>query len=101
MLANVARKPLEQIFCQFNSKLNAADEGSGDVKYHLGMCHERINHLNNKNIKLAVVANPSHLEAVDPVVSHHVMLDIIPSHCISHTHTCVVCSSVEISYVHY
>ncbi|KAF6023589.1 hypothetical protein EB796_018093 [Bugula neritina] len=68
VLANVARKPLEQIFCQFNSKLNAADEGSGDVKYHLGMCHERINHLNNKNIKLAVVANPSHLEAVDPVV---------------------------------
>lgn len=69
MLANVARKPLEQIFCQFNSKLNAADEGSGDVKYHLGMCHERINHLTNKMVKLAVVANPSHLEAVDPVVS--------------------------------
>ncbi|XP_067937510.1 2-oxoglutarate dehydrogenase complex component E1-like [Watersipora subatra] len=68
VLANVARKPLEQIFCQFNSKLNADDEGSGDVKYHLGMCHERINHLTNKNIKLSVVANPSHLEAVDPVV---------------------------------
>ena len=36
VLANVCRKPLEQIFCQFDSKLEAADEGSGDVKYHLG-----------------------------------------------------------------
>ena len=68
VLANVCRKPLEQIFCQFDSKLEAADEGSGDVKYHLGMSHERINRVTNKNIRLAVVANPSHLEAVDPVV---------------------------------
>ena len=43
-------------------------QGSGDVKYHLGMCHERLNRITNKNIKLAVVANPSHLEASDPVV---------------------------------
>ena len=64
----MCRKPLEQIFCQFDSKLEAADEGSGDVKYHLGMSHERINRVTNKNIRLAVVANPSHLEAVDPVV---------------------------------
>ncbi|XP_064630056.1 2-oxoglutarate dehydrogenase complex component E1-like isoform X3 [Lineus longissimus] len=68
VLANVCRKPLEQIFCQFDSKLEAADEGSGDVKYHLGMSHERLNRVTNKNIKVAVVANPSHLEAVDPVV---------------------------------
>ncbi len=32
------------------------------------MSHERLNRTTNKNIKLAVVANPSHLEAVDPVV---------------------------------
>lgn len=68
VLANVCRKPLEHIFCQFDSKLEAADEGSGDVKYHLGMSHERLNRTTNKNIRLAVVANPSHLEAVDPVV---------------------------------
>ncbi|GFS65743.1 2-oxoglutarate dehydrogenase, mitochondrial [Trichonephila inaurata madagascariensis] len=67
VLANVCRKPLEQIFAQF-SGLEPADEGSGDVKYHLGMCHERLNRVTNKNIKLAVVANPSHLEAADPVV---------------------------------
>lgn len=67
VLANVCRKPLEQILAQF-SGLEPADEGSGDVKYHLGMSHERLNRMTNKNIKLAVVANPSHLEAVDPVV---------------------------------
>ncbi|KAI1285828.1 2-oxoglutarate dehydrogenase, mitochondrial [Halotydeus destructor] len=67
VLANVCRKPLEQIFAQFNT-LEPADEGSGDVKYHLGMSHERLNRMTNKNIKLAVVANPSHLEAVDPIV---------------------------------
>lgn len=38
------------------------------MKYHLGMSHERLNRKSNRNIKLALVANPSHLEAVDPVV---------------------------------
>uniref|UniRef100_H3CTB5 2-oxoglutarate dehydrogenase complex component E1 n=1 Tax=Tetraodon nigroviridis TaxID=99883 RepID=H3CTB5_TETNG len=68
VLANVIRKDLDQIFCQFDPKLEAADEGSGDVKYHLGMYHERINRKTDKNITLSLVANPSHLEAVDPVV---------------------------------
>uniref|UniRef100_A0A669QBR6 2-oxoglutarate dehydrogenase complex component E1 n=1 Tax=Phasianus colchicus TaxID=9054 RepID=A0A669QBR6_PHACC len=65
VLANVIRKELEQIFCQFDPKLEA---GSGDVKYHLGMYHERINRATNKKITLSLMANPSHLEAVDPVV---------------------------------
>ncbi|XP_060027585.1 2-oxoglutarate dehydrogenase complex component E1 isoform X4 [Erinaceus europaeus] len=68
VLANVIRKELEQIFCQFDSKLEAADEGSGDVKYHLGMYHRRINRVTDRNITLSLVANPSHLEAADPVV---------------------------------
>ncbi|XP_077468619.1 2-oxoglutarate dehydrogenase-like, mitochondrial isoform X4 [Stigmatopora argus] len=68
VLANVIRKDLNQIFCQFDPKLEAADEGSGDVKYHLGMYHERINRGTEKNIALSLMANPSHLEAVDPVV---------------------------------
>lgn len=67
VLANVCRKPLQQIFTQFSS-LEAADEGSGDVKYHLGTYIERLNRMTNKNIRLAVVANPSHLEAADAVV---------------------------------
>jgi len=68
VLANVIRKDLDQIFSQFDSKLQPGDEGSGDVKYHLGMSHQRINHITNKLVNLALVANPSHLEAVDPVV---------------------------------
>ncbi|MBN3302781.1 2-oxoglutarate dehydrogenase-like, mitochondrial [Amia ocellicauda] len=68
VLANVVRKDLNQIFCQFDPKLEAADEGSGDVKYHLGLYHERVNRVTDKNITLSLMANPSHLEAVDPVV---------------------------------
>lgn len=68
VLANVCRKPLEQVFTQFNPSLEAEDEGSGDVKYHLGMTHERLNRTTNKIIQLSVCANPSHLEAVDPIV---------------------------------
>nr|XP_033798845.1 LOW QUALITY PROTEIN: 2-oxoglutarate dehydrogenase-like, mitochondrial [Geotrypetes seraphini] len=64
----VIRKELEQIFCQFDPKLEASDEGSGDVKYHLGMYHERINRVTNRKLTLSLVANPSHLEAVNPVV---------------------------------
>ncbi|XP_061553771.1 2-oxoglutarate dehydrogenase complex component E1 isoform X4 [Phycodurus eques] len=68
VLANVIRKELEQIFCQFDPKLESADEGSGDVKYHLGMFHKRKNRISDKSVTLSLVANPSHLEAVDPVV---------------------------------
>nr|XP_039273817.1 2-oxoglutarate dehydrogenase, mitochondrial-like isoform X1 [Styela clava] len=68
VLANVIRKDLDQIFCQFDSKLEPNDEGSGDVKYHLGMSHQRINHVSNRMVTLSLCANPSHLEAVDPVV---------------------------------
>lgn len=38
------------------------------MKYHLGTYIERLNRVTNKNIRLAVVANPSHLEAADPIV---------------------------------
>ncbi|CAJ0587449.1 unnamed protein product, partial [Mesorhabditis spiculigera] len=67
VLANVCRQPLSTILSQF-ATLEPADEGSGDVKYHLGVCIERLNRQSQRNVKIAVVANPSHLEAVDPVV---------------------------------
>ncbi|XP_075163600.1 2-oxoglutarate dehydrogenase-like, mitochondrial isoform X1 [Haematobia irritans] len=66
-LANICRKPLSQIFAQFRV-LEAADSGSGDVKYHLGTYTERLNRVTNKNVRIALVANPSHLEAVNPIV---------------------------------
>jgi len=48
--------------------LSPCRQGSGDVKYHLGMYHRRINRVTDRNITLSLVANPSHLEAADPVV---------------------------------
>lgn len=69
VLANVTRKPLEEIFCEFDSK-NVSKEGeSGDVKYHLGTSTERINRVTNHKMTMVVVANPSHLEAVNPLVA--------------------------------
>lgn len=66
MLSNVVRKPNESIFSEFSGS-GALDEGSGDVKYHLGMNYQRPTP-SGKNVNLSLVANPSHLEAEDPVV---------------------------------
>uniref|UniRef100_A0AC35TYH7 Oxoglutarate dehydrogenase (succinyl-transferring) n=1 Tax=Rhabditophanes sp. KR3021 TaxID=114890 RepID=A0AC35TYH7_9BILA len=66
VLANVCRQPLSTLLSQF-STLEPSDEGSGDVKYHLGVRVSRINRQTDKKVTVAVVANPSHLEAVDPV----------------------------------
>lgn len=38
------------------------------MKYHLGMYHRRLNRVSNKYMTMSLMANPSHLEAVDPVV---------------------------------
>ncbi|VDM40226.1 unnamed protein product [Toxocara canis] len=67
VLANVCRQPLSKIFSLF-STLEPSDECSGDVKYHLGVCVQRFNSESQRNIKISVVANPSHLEAVNPIV---------------------------------
>lgn len=67
VLSNVVRKPNESIFSEFAGTLTAGDEGSGDVKYHLGMNFERPTP-SGKRVQLSLVANPSHLEAEDPVV---------------------------------
>eukprot|EP01135_Chromosphaera_perkinsii_P007575 Nk52_evm31s914 gene=Nk52_evmTU31s914 len=68
VLGNVIRKPLENIFGEFTSSLDPDQEGSGDVKYHLGLSHDRTT-LSGKKIHISLVANPSHLEAVNPVVN--------------------------------
>ena len=67
VLSNVVRKPNESIFSEFAGTSAAEDEGSGDVKYHLGMNFERPTP-SGKRVQLSLVANPSHLEAEDPVV---------------------------------
>jgi 2-oxoglutarate dehydrogenase E1 component len=67
VLSNVVRKPNESIFCEFSGSLEPSVEGSGDVKYHLGMNYVRPTP-SGKKVHLSLVANPSHLEAVNPVV---------------------------------
>lgn len=67
VLSNVVRKPNESIFSEFSGIVEPTVEGSGDVKYHLGMSYDRPA-ANGKKVHLSLVANPSHLEAVDPVV---------------------------------
>ncbi|KAI8891013.1 oxoglutarate dehydrogenase, E1 component [Backusella circina FSU 941] len=67
VLSNVVRKPNESIFCEFSGALEPSEEGSGDVKYHLGMNYVRPTP-SGKRVQLSLVANPSHLEAVNPVV---------------------------------
>lgn len=72
VLANVMRKPMEQVFSEFaGRKPHKGVEGdtytgSGDVKYHLGTSYDRPT-LSGKRIHLSLLANPSHLEAVDTV----------------------------------
>ncbi|XP_074313299.1 uncharacterized protein LOC141648496 [Silene latifolia] len=72
VLGNVVRKPLRQIFSEFSGGIKPVEEvglytGSGDVKYHLGTSYDRPTR-GGKRIHLSLVANPSHLEAVNPVV---------------------------------
>ncbi|KAI5958364.1 KGD1 [Candida theae] len=66
VLSNVVRKPNESIFSEFTGS-REFDEGSGDVKYHLGMNYKRPT-TSGKHVNLSLVANPSHLEAEDGVV---------------------------------
>ncbi len=68
VLANIMGKTYEHIFSEFEGK-STPDQtmGSGDVKYHLGYGSE-VQTINGKTISLKLMPNPSHLEAVDPVV---------------------------------
>ena len=68
VLANFVGKPFAAIFSEFqgNSTNPEHVHGSGDVKYHLGTSGDR--EVDGQTIHLSLAANPSHLEAVDPVV---------------------------------
>lgn len=68
VLANLMGKPYEAILAEFFGTNVGKDMfGSGDVKYHLGMSLDR-ELPTGKTVHLSLTANPSHLEAVDPVV---------------------------------
>lgn len=68
MLANIVGKSYAQIFGEFEGNIDPRSaHGSGDVKYHLGASGDFTTPEGN-TISTSVVANPSHLEAVDPVL---------------------------------
>ncbi|MET9891246.1 multifunctional oxoglutarate decarboxylase/oxoglutarate dehydrogenase thiamine pyrophosphate-binding subunit/dihydrolipoyllysine-residue succinyltransferase subunit [Streptomyces sp. NPDC006465] len=68
VLANIVGKSYAQIFREFEGNLDPKSmHGSGDVKYHLG-AQGTFTGLDGEQIKVALAANPSHLETVDPVI---------------------------------
>ncbi|AHD10871.1 2-oxoglutarate dehydrogenase E1 component [Phaeobacter gallaeciensis] len=68
VLANVMQKPYKAIFNEFQGGSFKPEDvdGSGDVKYHLGASSDR--EFDGNSVHLSLTANPSHLEAVNPVV---------------------------------
>ncbi|MFI9050241.1 multifunctional oxoglutarate decarboxylase/oxoglutarate dehydrogenase thiamine pyrophosphate-binding subunit/dihydrolipoyllysine-residue succinyltransferase subunit [Streptomyces sp. NPDC053427] len=68
VLANIVGKSYAQIFREFEGNLDPKSmHGSGDVKYHLG-AEGTFTGLDGEQITVSLAANPSHLEAVDPIV---------------------------------
>jgi 2-oxoglutarate decarboxylase len=68
VLANTIGKSYGEIFSEFEGNLDPAlTEGTGDVKYHLGAAGKHTAR-SGREIALSLASNPSHLEAVDPVV---------------------------------
>ncbi|WP_203839994.1 multifunctional oxoglutarate decarboxylase/oxoglutarate dehydrogenase thiamine pyrophosphate-binding subunit/dihydrolipoyllysine-residue succinyltransferase subunit [Winogradskya humida] len=69
VLANIVGKPYEKIFNEFEGQMDPKSaHGSGDVKYHLGQTGKYTTPDEQHSTTVSVVANPSHLETVDPVL---------------------------------
>jgi 2-oxoglutarate dehydrogenase E1 component len=67
VLANVLQKSYKRIFNEFAGEFNSSsNEGAGDVKYHLGASSNR--EFDGNPVHVSLTDNPSHLEAVNPVV---------------------------------
>tara|TARA_R110002073_G_scaffold220418_1_gene380583 strand:- start:69610 stop:72339 length:2730 start_codon:yes stop_codon:yes gene_type:complete len=65
-LVNIFRKPVRELFSEFEGKDFEDEDIDGDVKYHLGLTLDKT-YQNGKTIKMNLVPNPSHLETVGPV----------------------------------
>ncbi|WP_221330526.1 multifunctional oxoglutarate decarboxylase/oxoglutarate dehydrogenase thiamine pyrophosphate-binding subunit/dihydrolipoyllysine-residue succinyltransferase subunit [Actinoplanes sp. L3-i22] len=69
VLTNIVGKPYEKLFNEFEGWMDPKSaHGSGDVKYHLGQTGKYTTPDGQHSTTVSVVANPSHLEAVDPVL---------------------------------
>lgn len=68
VLVNIIRKPAGLIFAEFEEKFNPSTLDYGDVKYHLGYSNKIMTRA-GKEVHISLAFNPSHLEAVDPVIA--------------------------------
>ena len=66
VLANVLQKSYKRIFNEFAEEISSSEDGAGDVKYHLGASSDR--EFDGNSVHVSLTDNPSHLEAVNPVV---------------------------------
>src|SRR5262249_37120864 len=73
VLANLLRKPFEQVFNEFEDNYlpESTKDGDGDVKYHMGFSAD-VTTSDGSNVHLSLSPNPSHLEIVGPVVEGRV-----------------------------
>jgi 2-oxoglutarate dehydrogenase E1 component len=68
VLNRIMEKPIEEVFSEFEGHEEEGDYGgSGDVRYHLGYEKEHVG-IDGRKVRINLVANPSHLESVGPVV---------------------------------
>ena len=67
VLANICNKPVQYILNEFNDEVYDSFDISGDVKYHLGYSND-YQTVNGKKVRVTMAFNPSHPEAVNPVV---------------------------------
>ena len=67
VLTNIMQKPYDQVFNEFEENVPTLEFSDGDVKYHQGYSSQ-IETPNGKRVSMKLMANPSHLETVDPVV---------------------------------
>ncbi len=67
VLNRILHKPLAEVFSEFEGHEDPGDYGGGDVRYHLGYAHDHEGLAGGK-VRVNLVANPSHLESVGPVV---------------------------------
>lgn len=67
VLTNIMQKPYEQVFMEFNEDVPTDEFTDGDVKYHMGYSSQ-VTTAHGKEVSIKLLPNPSHLDAVDPVV---------------------------------
>lgn len=67
VLTNIMQKPYDQVFNEFEENVKEDEFRDGDVKYHMGYSSQILTESGNR-VSLKLMPNPSHLEAVDPVV---------------------------------